>query len=497
MPQMGETVTEGTITRWLKQPGDAVAADEPLLEISTDKVDSEIPSPTAGYLRRILVDEGQTVSIGTLLAVITDSPDEVVDDAAGSHQATPGREPVGVVSPAARSSEEAIPSGGAAPEGASGGGNERSGFLSPSVRRLLRDFHLDPAEVDGTGELGRLSRDDVLAHLHRTGRLNRRPTDGSPATPGVGAVPQAGAVAPTPFAADSLGTQADTAALHAPAPQAPAAPAAPATAPAPASVPSMGSTARPGPVVSPWPGDEVVPFTNVRRITAEHMVRSLATSAHTLVVSQVDYGALDRTRAAAKVEFRQREGFALSYLPFVARAVLIALESFPRLNAAVGDDELVIRRRRNLGIAVDLDHEGLVVPVVHDADDLSLVGLARRMSALATAARDRKLRGADIADGTFTITNAGGFGTFLTAPVINQPQVAILSTDGVRPTPAAVLRPDADPDAPLHERYSLAVRPVGNLALSFDHRANDGAYASAFLALVKDLLEHRDWAHEL
>ncbi|KAA0232280.1 MAG: Dihydrolipoyllysine-residue succinyltransferase component of 2-oxoglutarate dehydrogenase complex [Acidimicrobiales bacterium] len=441
MPQMGETVTEGTVTRWLKLPGDAVDVDEPVLEISTDKVDSEIPSPVAGFVLELLVDEGETVPVGTSLAVIGDTAD----------QAVPARPtPAAVTAPAAPSQVEddngqskRLPPRALTPDAAV---DSRSKFLSPVVRRLVGEHGIDPSEVRGTGDRGRLTRADVLAYLAQA--------SGSQ---------QLHSAATVPSGTESLAGM-------------------------PSGGPSPPASER-AVVVQPWEGDEVVPFTSIRRLTAEHMVRSLATSAHTLVVIDVDYQNVERSRRVAEAGTEHGEGVKLSFLPFVARAVIDAIEDFPRINAAVGDDQLVIRRRVNLGIAVDLDFEGLIVPVVHDADTMRLAALAAAFTDVAHRARDRRLAPSDVADGTFTITNAGGYGTLITGPIINQPQVAILSTDGVRMTPVAIALPGGG--------HGVAVHPVGNLALSFDHRANDGAYASAFLARVKEILETRTWSDEL
>jgi 2-oxoglutarate dehydrogenase E2 component (dihydrolipoamide succinyltransferase) len=219
------------------------------------------------------------------------------------------------------------------------------------------------------------------------------------------------------------------------------------------------------------------------------MVRSQATSAHVLTVTEVDLEGVERVRRAEKEAFKAREGFSLTYLPFVARAVVDAVEDFPHVNASVGDNELIVHRPVHLGIAVDLNFEGLIVPVIHDADSKRLSAIARAVADLARRARSRELTADDISGGTFTITNPGPFGTFITAPVINQPQVAILSTDGVRKRPVAVELPDGS-DA-------VAIHHVGNLALSFDHRAFDGAYAAAFLGRCKEILETRDWSQEL
>ncbi|HVL91900.1 MAG TPA: dihydrolipoamide acetyltransferase family protein [Acidimicrobiales bacterium] len=456
MPQLGETVTEGTIVRWVKQVGDQVSEDEVLFEVSTDKVDSEVPSPASGYLTEILVQEGQTVDVGARLAVIGDSAEGAAEPAAEPapepESATdpdpapdPQPEPEASPKPAGARPPEEEP----APEPASAkaarrpepGGDDgppaggRPGqVLSPVVRRLVAEHGIDPGSITGSGAGGRVTRADVLKVI------DTRNGGGS------------------------------------------AAPTAPAPAPAPAAAPAPATVARAA-------GDETIAFSNIRRRTAEHMRRSLDTSAHTLVVAEVDYEAVERARLPVRQRFKEEEGVSLSYLPFVARAVVDALADFPRLNASVAEESLIVHRAVNLGIAVDLAHEGLIVPVVRDADDKRLRALAREVADLASRARSKKLGADDISGGTFTITNPGGYGTLLTAPIINQPQVAILSTDGVKPKPVAVALPGGG--------YGVAVHPVGNLALSFDHRANDGAYASAFLARLREIIETRDWASEL
>ncbi len=450
MPQLGETVTEGTITRWFKQVGDRVAADEVLFEVSTDKVDSEVPAPAAGYLAEILVPEGATVDVGAVLAVLADAPP-------GSDQG--GSDEAGSVTAPAETSEHKPHEAPAAPDPSGGGEgrkprvetavDERAGdpapkppvppaepakerrprLISPVVRRLVAEHQLDPDAIEGTGAGGRITRNDVLA-LVNEGDGRSKPS-------------------PTP----------------APATSEPAAPA------------------------GKRDDDEVVPFSNIRRRTAEHMRRSKATSAHAMIVVEVDYEGVDRVRLAEKDRFKREEGINLTYLGFVSRAVIDAIREFPLLNASVGDDELVVHRAVNLGFAVDLHFEGLMVPVIHDADGKRLRVLAREVAELAARARNRKLGPDDIAGGTFTITNPGPFGTLLTGAIINQPQVAILATDGVVKRPVVVELPDGS-DA-------IAVHPVGNLALTFDHRAVDGAYVAAFLARVKQILETRDWSAEL
>jgi pyruvate dehydrogenase E2 component (dihydrolipoamide acetyltransferase) len=480
MPQLGETVTEGTITRWHKQIGELVAQDEVLFEVSTDKVDSEVPSPFSGKLAQILVQEGETVDVGTRLAVIagegeraqappaqetppspaaSEPPPAQDRDAAGGQEAppVPAARTLPPAAPPAGARAEAPPSPAASeppPSQREPTGNGRRGplVLSPVVRRLLSEHGLDPAEIPGTGRGGRITRDDVLAFI-----------DARSAAP----APAAAAPSPGPLAQPAPGP-------------------APAT---PAPQPAVTRPAAPAEPVVAGERDEVIPFSNIRRRTAEHMVRSKATSAHTLVACEADFEAVERVRAAHRERFRAEEGFPLTYLPFVALATVEALRAFPRLNASVGDDALIVHRDLNLAIAVDLDHEGLVAPVIHEADGKRLRALARAIADLAGRARSRRLTPDDIAGGTFTITNAGTFGTFLTVPIINQPQVGILATDGVRRRPVVVELPRGG--------EAIAIHSVGMLALSFDHRAVDGAYGSAFLAKLREVIEGRDWANEL
>ncbi|MDQ1438807.1 MAG: hypothetical protein QOK43_2436, partial [Acidimicrobiaceae bacterium] len=245
----------------------------------------------------------------------------------------------------------------------------------------------------------------------------------------------------------------------------------------------------PQPAVAAGERDEVIPFTNIRKRTAEHMVRSKATSAHTLVCIETDYAAVERVRASVKDRFKAEEGFSLTYLPFICRAVVDAMRDFPKMNASVGNEELIVHHYVNLGIAVDLNFEGLLAPVVRDADGKRLRAIAREISDLAGRARSKRLAADEISGGTFTITNPGPFGTFVTSPIINQPQIAILSTDGIKKKPVVVTAADGSD--------SIAIHPVGILALSFDHRAVDGAYASAFVARIKEIIETRDWSQEV
>ena len=406
MPQLGETVTEGTVIRWLKHEGEPIGTDEPLFEVSTDKVDTEVPSAHAGWVRALLVAEGDTVPIGTVVALIANAPDEPLPDLPATPETVPA---------ATRAAE---PSSGRHSRSSPPPADGRP-FLSPVVRDLLDEHGLDETDVHGSGRDGRITRADVLA----------------------------AAAAQSAAAGDRSR---------------------PMTATRDAEV-----------GVAAGASDDVVPFSAARRATADHMRRSLDTSAHALVVTEVDYAGVDRVRA----------GRGLSYLPFVARAVLDALRAFPLLNASVGADCLIVHRQFHLGIAVDVTGEALVVPVIRDADQLRLQGLADAVAGVAERARTHRLALHELTGATFTLTNVGAYGTLVTAPIINQPQVAICSTDGVRPKPVACEGPGGE--------WAVTVHPVGNLSLSFDHRAVDGAYAAGFLALVRDTLQSRDWAAEV
>jgi pyruvate dehydrogenase E2 component (dihydrolipoamide acetyltransferase) len=409
MPQLGETVTEGTIVRWLKQEGEEIAIDEALFDVSTDKVDAEVPSAFGGVVRALLVPEGETVPIGTPVALIGSSVDEPISDDPIPDVAGPNthRTPnLSVERPQGGHSADRL--------GRRGGGGEA--VLTPVVRRLLDEHRLTVEQVVGSGRDGRVTRADVLAAAARA-----RPA-------------------------------------------------------------GNGAAATPDRVVAPaeaGPGDEVVPFSKARRNTAVAMARSRATAAHALVTTEVDYVGVDPVR----------RGAGLTHLPFVARALIDAVAAFPAVNASVGDDCLIVHPTVQLGVAIDVDHDALVVAVARDAADLRLVALAQRVTDLADRARRGRLSVPELDGATITLTNVGSYGTVTSAPIVPLPQVAILSTDGVR------MRPVARP-GPAGE-WAVAVHPVGNLSLSFDHRAIDGAYAAAFLARVRHILETRDWAEEL
>jgi len=406
LPQLGETVTEGTITRWFFGIGERVPADAPLYEVSTEKVDSEVPSPLGGVLVEIIASEGVTVAVGALLCRI---------DADGPSSTPPLPTPPAVAGDAPADAAGATSSAGTPPTPADGSGAQAVGagvtgggtggragvrLLSPVVRRLLAENGLDPERVRATGLGGRLTRRDVEQFLRDN------------------------------------------------------------------------------------PG-RAEPFNGIRKATARHMVGSKATSPHVLTAMEVDFDAVDRLRSAEKDAWRAAEGSSLTYLPFIVVALAEALAAFPRLNASVGDDELIVHGDVNLAVAVDLGFEGLVAPVVRKVGDLSIRDLARSIHEVAGRARDRRLVPDDLAGGTFTVTNPGQYGTLFQFPIINQPQVAILSTDGVARKPAVVV--DAD------GVETVGVRPLGILALAWDHRAFDGAYAAAFLQDLKRILETTDW----
>ena len=449
LPQLGETVTEGTITKWFKKVGETVALDEPLFEVSTDKVDTEVPSPISGVLTEIRVAEGDTVPVGTVIAVVGDASSAPSPVAAPTASASAPAAPASTlassnvsasppapvastpaVAPSTLASSNVSESTPASATGSSG----TSTVLSPVVRKLIAENNLNAAAITGTGPGGRITRDDVLAAISRGGVTS----------------------APAPVAS------------------APAA-----SAPQRAAAPKAVAGAR----------DEVVALSKIRQATGAHMVASKAISPHVLSVVEVDYANVDVTRLRVKEEFKAQEGFSLTYLPFIARAVVDALADFPHMNSSLGDNELIVHRYVDLGIAVDLDYQGLLVPVVRDAEGKRLRALSREINDLATRTRSRHLSPDEISGGTFTISNNGSAGSVLTMPVINQPQVAILSTDAISKKPVVIEVPGFS--------ESIAIHPVGNLAMAWDHRAFDGAYAAGFLSRVKLILETRDWSSEV
>jgi 2-oxoglutarate dehydrogenase E2 component (dihydrolipoamide succinyltransferase) len=470
MPQLGETVVEGTITKWLKHEGETVERDEPLFEISTDKVDTEVPSPLAGTVSKILVPEGETVSVGTELAQIetgdgqaggaapqaqatseqeappAPAPEQEAAPAAESAPVAPVEQPAPAAAPEAPRSEPAaspVPAAQAqqvqqAPPSPQGNGAGEAGpmsrVLSPLVRRLAEENQIDVSRLRGTGTGGRVTKRDVLAFL-----------EGG----------QAPAV-PVPSAPPS----------QAPAPVAPGAALPPVSQP-----PAAGAA------------EEAVPLTRMRQAIAKHMVASMQTSARAWNLVEVDMENVVRTREAAKEAFKQREGINLTFMPFVARAVVDALRAYPYVNSELRDDQIVLKRYVNLGIAVALD-EGLIVPVVKGAETMNIVGLGRAVNDIATRARGRKLNPDEVHGSTFTITNPGPFGSIISVPIINQPNCAILAFDAVEKRP--VVRDDA-----------IAIRHMVYLSMSWDHRIIDGATAALFLARLKQNLETWDFGPEV
>ena len=449
LPQLGETVTEGTITRWFKKIGDTVAEDEPLFEVSTDKVDTEVPSPVSGTLTEIRVKEGDTVAVGTVIAVVS----SVGASPAAAPVAGPATAPAPVADPAPVAtvvlnpvpSPEPVPvvniDTSTRPIISASNSNK---LLSPVVRRLVADHGIDVNALIGTGPGSRITREDILDYIDKHGSAPKIP---SPVSAPVIAAPVPVAT-PAPIVA-------------APAPK------------------FVQSTER----------ETVLSLSKIRRLTGAHMIMSQAVSPHAFSVVEVDYANVDATRNVVKDQWKQSEGFTLTYLPFIARAIVDAFAEFPNLNASIEGDNLVVHNYVDLGIAVDLQFQGLLVPVVRSADSKRLRAIAREIYDLAARARSRKLSPDEIQGGTFTISNNGSAGSVLTMPIINQPQVAILSTDAIVRKPVVARLSDGS--------ESIAIHPVGNLSMSWDHRAFDGAYAAGFLAKVKRVLETQDWSAEI
>ncbi len=450
MPQMGVSVSEGTITRWMKQEGEQVEADETLLEISTDKVDTEVPSPASGTLTQILVQEGETVPVGTKLAQIggteiggtgtgdgageAPAPAEPPEPAPGTEAAAPAEQQTAQASEPAAAPETAAAAPAAEPpparasEAVSGNGKA---FVSPVVARIASEHGVDPSRVAGTGRGGRVTKKDILAFV------------------------------------ESGGAQQQQAAPQAPA-QAPAAPPRPAPAPV-----------APGELL---PGEQVEPITAMRRGIADHMRRSIDTAAHVTSAIEVDFTRIVAVRAGLKKEYQAAYGVNPTYLAFVAKATVDTLRDFPYVNGEMRGDSIVTRNFVNLGIAVELQEgKGLIVPVIRNAEAMNLLGLARAISELAGKARNKQLVPDDVQGGTFSITNPGGYGTFHGTPVINQPQSAILGTYALVKRPW-VLEDELGNDV-------IAIRPIMNVTLTYDHRLVDGAYAGRFLFALRERLE--------
>lgn len=552
MPQLGETVTEGTILSWAKQVGDTIAEDEVLLEISTDKVDTEVPSPAGGVIQEILVPEGETVSVGTPLVVIGE-PGEAAGEKAGEAEPAAEAESAAEAAPAAAAAAaapaaeepaeaeaaaaeqqaaqaetapaeaptdeeaaptEATPTPEAAPapateqaaqepEEAAGSEPEpapqqeapaadasKRGVLSPVVRKLADEHDLDLSQVTGTGEGGRITRKDVMAHIDAAASKVAVEQEAAPTPAAAAAAPAPAAEAEEPPAVAPVPADeapAPAAAEEAPAAAAPTpAPAPAAAAPAPAPAPAA---AAPAPAVAGT--GEAVPIDRLRKRIAENMVMAKQTAAHVWTSVEVDFENVERVRQAHKDGFKAREGFSLTYLPFVSRATVDALNAYPVVNSSFDLDggTQTFHRGVNLGIAVDMNQKGLVVMSVRNAENLRLGGLARAIREKADKARSGKLEPDDLAGSTFSITNPGPFGSFMSNPIINVPNVAILSTDTVSKRAAVVTLPDGTD--------TIAIRHIGYLGLAWDHRVFDGSTAVLFLQRIKHNLESWDWAQEL
>ena len=454
MPQMGESIAEGTLSKWLKKVGDPVKRDEPIFEISTDKVDAEIPAPSAGVLAEILVTEGQTVAVQTVVARLeTDAgaaaaapaPKAAAPAPAPSAPAPKAEAPrTEAPRPAPPAPKPAPAPAGAQPVRPAATAAEPAGQESledrlrrkstPLVRKIAAEHNLDITAVPGSGMAGRVTKNDILSFLE---------SGAAPAAPADSDRP---AARPPEHADLAIGP---------------------------------GVRVVPGPVVEPWEGDRVEPWSRIRKLTADHMIMSRRVSAHVQSMIEVDYTRIAGLRAKKKAEYGER-GVNLTFLAFIASAVARTLRNHPVLNAAVMGESTLYRREINLGIAVAMDW-GLIVPVIRRADELNLLGTARAINDLAERARAKKLSPDEVQKGTFTITNPGVFGTFVGLPVLNQPQSGILAVGAIGKRPAVVTGPDGND--------SIGIRTQGMLALSFDHRIVDGADADRFLAELRGALQ--------
>ena len=446
MPELGENITEGTVTQWFKAVGETTTAGEALFEVSTDKVDAEVPSPLTGTLTRILAAVGETVAIGVVVAEVetgasappdrpssTPAPASSAEVAPSAEAGSPGS-PVLDVPPASAPTTTAAPTPSApVPSSRSVSSVDARLVTSPVVRKLINDLGPDGGLVTGTGPAGRITRKDAEK---------------------------------VAFSPEHLATSR--------------------VAPSAESRPAAMSV--PGPPPAPA-GANFVAFNKIRRVTGDRMVVSKATSPHVMTAVEVDYERIEVVRRASQEQWKREEGFTLTYLPFIARALVQALAEYPYLNASVAEGGLVLHEHVDLAVAVDMNFEGLLAPVLRQVEDKRLAAIAREIADVAARARHGKLRPDELSGGTFTVSNSGPFGTFMVAPVINQPQVAILSTDGVTRKPVVVTDGEGG--------ESIAIHSAGMLVLSWDHRAFDGAYAAVFLRYLKDVLEHHDWFGEL
>ena len=461
MPQMGESIVEGTLTKWLKKPGEHVERDEPLFEISTDKVDTEIPAPTSGVLKEVLVEEGKTVAISTVVGRIDEAggngasaPAPAAARQAPAPQPAPTAQPPATpAAPVQRAPQPSAPPPpphpAPAPEpqpGAYAEAESPNGPLSPLVRRMAREYGIDLRQVKGTGGGGRITKQDLESYMSAQGARTMAQVSAPVAT------------------------------IPAPPPPTPAAP------PSQAVTPIYTSQQAPAPVPRPEaPRARVEPMSTMRAKIAEHMILSKRVSAHVTTVHKTDMTRVAKMRARYKDEFERRYGFSLTYLPFVVSAAVEAIHQFPIVNASIEGNNIIYHNDINVGIAVALEN-GLIVPVIRGADEKNIVGLQRSIVDLSTRARSRQLKPDEVQGGTFSITNFGSFGSVFATPVINQPQVAILGLGAVEKVPVVV------DDA-------IAIRSVAYLALTFDHRLIDGALADQYTAKVKSILEN--WSEEV
>lgn len=425
MPQMGESIAEGTLSKWLKKVGDEVKRDEPIFEISTDKVDAEIPSPSAGVIAEIIVQEGQTVAVQTVVARI-----ETEKGAAVAVESKPAVAPA-AVAPATSASAVSAPPRAVPPvaAAASNGGNSLEERLrtksSPLVRKIAAEHGLDIAALQGSGIAGRVTKKDIVGFI------------------------ESGAQAPARIAS-----------MHAPG--------------------GVARGADHGPLPEPWAGDVVEPMSKMRALISDHMIMSRRTSAHVTSFFEVDFTRVAKIRHKKRAEFEASYGQKLTYMPFIIKAVVDGLRAFPIMNASVAGHNLIYRKQVNIGIAVALDW-GLLVPVIRNADDLSLSGLTRALNDLAARARSKKLSPEEVQGGTFTITNPGVFGSLMGTPIINQPQVGIMGVGAIEKRPKVMTGADGED--------TIAIRICAYFSLSFDHRVIDGAVADEFLAHVKKGIE--------
>jgi pyruvate dehydrogenase E2 component (dihydrolipoamide acetyltransferase) len=435
MPQMGESIVEGTITKWLKKPGDKVQRDEPLFEISTDKVDAEIPAPASGVLREIKVTEGTTVGVNTIVGTIA------VDGEAAAAPTKPAAAAPAAEKPPTAKTEEKKSTSAPTPTAPAPAAREEEeeARSSPLVRKIAREHGVNLSQVSGTGLGGRITKQDILSFVESQGS--------QPAHAGTDAFVR------------------------------PSAPAAPAPAPA---------TSRPAaPPAAPYPGD-LVPMTNMRKLIAKHMIESRRTSAHVHCMYEVDFTRIVNLRTKHKAGFEQRHGARLTFMPFFVRAAVIAIQQWPIINASIEVDNIRYHRQINMGIAVALDW-GLIVPVLKNAGDLNFLGLQRGISDLGERARTKKLKPEDVEGSTFTVTNPGQFGAVFGLPIINQPNSAIMGVGGISKQPMVISDKDGSD--------SIAIRSVVHLTLGYDHRLIDGAVADQFMAQVKKNLE--TWNEEI